>query len=239
MQKNKGIFILLCLCCYVQICFAQQINPSATETNQEINQCISVVNQVETSGNVIGQLTNDTIGQLPIGIAKRIGPSQVIIAIDSAMFLPNKALFNAYAAIDFPGSFEKIAFSARSVEFNPKGIVGGDLAKLLLVSNHRIRINPNVTLVLKSRENNYIKWNCNGFEKIHLKGYFEFSKNIILPDTSEFSNLSLDNNVTASFEIETNDLNNFITQISISPFYLKGIKDFSFSVQDATVDMSR
>ena len=99
MQKNKSIFILFCLCYYAQIYFAQQINPDTPETNQAINQCISVVNQVETSGNIIGQLTNDTIGQLPIGIAKRIGPSQVIIAIDSAMFLPNKALFNAYAAI--------------------------------------------------------------------------------------------------------------------------------------------
>lgn len=36
MQKNKGILILLLLCFFTQLYFAQEINPSAPETNPEI-----------------------------------------------------------------------------------------------------------------------------------------------------------------------------------------------------------
>ena len=193
---------------------------------------------MESKGNIVGQLNSDSLGRLPLGISKNVGASQVIIAIDSASFYVNKATFNAYAAIDFPGSADKIAFRAQNIEFNPKGIIGGDLARLVLVSNHRIRVNPNVTLVLKAYDNNYIKWNCNGFEKVHLKGYFEFSPNLILPDTSSANSVTTNSLVTASFEIETTDIHNFITQVSISPFILKNVKDVSFSIIDATVDMS-
>lgn len=219
--------------------FAQQTLPdTASQSDLLINHCVSIVNDVETKGNIIGQLDPDSLVQLPLGIAKNVGSSQVIIAIDSASFYYNKATFNAYAAIDFPGSADKIAFRAQNVEFNPKGIIGGDLARLVLVSNHRIRINPNVTLVLKAYDGNYIMWNCNGFEKIHLKGYFEFSRNIIMPDTTSSNGVGGGGVVTASFEIETNDLHNFIAQVSISPFVLKNVRDVSFSVLEATVDMS-
>lgn len=237
----KGIKFLLSLfiiVCTLEKAVAQTPPDTASQSDPLINYCISVVDDVETKGNVIGQLNLDSLGQLPLGIAKDVGGSQVIIAIDSASFFPNKATFNAYAAIDFPGSADKIAFRAQNIEFNPKGIIGGDLARLVLVSNHRIRINPNVTLVLRAYDNNYIKWNCNGFEKVHLKGYFEFSRNLIMPDTTSFNGVGTGSVVTASFEIETTDIHNFIAQVSISPFVLKNVKDISFSILEATVDMS-
>lgn len=229
------IKVLICISC---LSFSQSQLDTAAQSDPLINHCISVVNDVETKGNIIGQLNLDSLGQLPLGIAKDVGSSQVIIAIDSATFFPTRATFNAYAAIDFPGSADKIAFRAQNIEFNPKGIVGGDLARLVLVSNHRIRVNPNVTLVLKAYDNNYVKWNCNGFEKVHLKGYFEFSRSLIMPDTTSANTVGTGSVVTASFEIETTDIHNFIAQVSISPFVLKNVKDVSFSIIDATVDMS-
>jgi hypothetical protein len=231
MRKNLFLFFL-----FITTAFFAQNADTASQSDPAINHCISVVEDVESKGNIIGQLNLDSLGQLPIGIAKDIGSYQVIIAIDSSSFYPNKATFNAYAAIDFPGSADKIAFRAQNIEFNPKGIIGGDMARLVLVSNHRIRINPNVTLVLKAYDNNYVKWNCNGFEKVHLKGYFEFSKNIILPDSTSPNTVGTGDVVTASFEIETTDIHNFIAQVSISPFVLKNVKDVS--ILDATVDMS-
>lgn len=234
----KILFVFLFIIFFDRISAQTSVPDTASQSDPLINHCISVVNDVEAKGNIVGQLNLDSLGQLPLGIAKDVGSSQVIIAIDSASFYVNKATFNAYAAIDFPGSADKIAFRAQNIEFNPKGIIGGDLARLVLVSNHRIRVNPNVTLVLKAYDNNYVKWNCNGFEKIHLKGYFEFSRDIIMPDTTSSNGIGSGNVVTASFEIETTDIHNFIAQVSISPFVLKNVKDVSFSILDATVDMS-
>lgn len=216
-------------------CHAQNSTDTSSVSDPLIDQVISIVDDVETKGNIVGNLNPDSLGTLPLGIAKNIGATQYIIAIDSATFFPGRATFNAYAAIDFPGSQKKIAFRAKNIEFNPKGIIGGPNAKLVLVSNHRIRINPKVTLVLKSNDNNYVLWNCNGFEKIHLKGYFEFSRDLIIPDSSSAGTNSV---VTAAFEIETPDIHQFITQVSISPFILKGLKDVSFTISDAIVDMS-
>ncbi len=229
------LFALLFICSNKLIA---QAPDTTSQSDPLINHCISIVNDVETKGNIIGQLNLDSLGQLPLGIARDVGGSQIIIAIDSASFYANKASFNCYAAIDFPGSSDKIAFRAQNIEFNPKGIIGGNMARLLLVSNHRIRVNPNVTLVLKAYDNNYVKWNCNGFEAIHLKGYFEFSRNIIMPDTTSSNGVGTGSVVTASFEIETTDIHNFIAQVSVSPFVLKNVKDVSFSILEATVDMS-
>lgn len=214
---------------------SQTAPDTSGQSDPDINQCISVVNEVETKGNIVGNLTLDSLGTLPLGIAKKIGATEYIIAIDSAVFMPNKAMFSAYAAIDFPGSKDKVAFRARNIEFNPKGIIGGNNANLYLVSNHRIKIGPKVTLVLKANDNNYVAWNCHGFDRVHLKGYFEFSPEMIKPDTSSAGTGSC---VTAAFEIETPDLHQFIAQISVSPFIIAGVKDISFSITQAVVDMS-
>lgn len=127
---SKINFLLLIIVFFIPKYYGQNLD-TTLQSDPAINHCISVVEDVESKGNIIGQLNLDSLGQLPIGIAKDIGSYQVIIAIDSSSFYPNKATFNAYAAIDFPGSADKIAFRAQNIEFNPKGIIGGDMARLI------------------------------------------------------------------------------------------------------------
>jgi len=203
--------------------------------NPLISNVLSIVKTVEDNASFIDQLSPDSNVALPIGLIKQIGPARYIIAIDSCKFKPDGAYLNAYAAIDFPGpSGKKIAFEGKNIKFNPKGVVGGDQAKLFLVSEHSIKLNDMVTLKLKNDGRNWVEWDCNGFKAINLKGYFEFSKGKLLPDTT----LTSDRVVTASFDIHVEDLSNFVIETNITPFMVEGLKNWSFEVNSAIVDMS-
>lgn len=205
-----------------------QDNPLADEV-------FSICDKVQSEGRIASSIPDNDNASLPIGIAKTIAGTQYIIAIDSAHFFPNKALCNAFMAIDLPGTMDRIAFAAKNIAINPKGVMSSANTRLMLVSEHHITISPKVMLILKNDGNNYIEWDCNGFQTVNLKGYFEFSNTILLPDSSS---TTPNGKVIASFEIHTNDIHNFITQVSITPFTLKGLKDVSFTILDATVDLS-
>lgn len=199
-----------------------------------IDKVVSIVGDVETNNNFLDQLSPDSNVALPFGIIKQMGSVRYIIAIDSCKFRPNGAYFNAYAAIDFPGTTKKIAFEAMNIKFNPKGVVGGNQARLMLVSEHTIKINNTVSLRLVPDGNNWVEWDCGGFKAISLKGEFVFAGGKLKPDTTQ----TAEKKVRATFQIYTTDIHNFITQVNITPFTMDGLNNWSFKVTNATVDMS-
>lgn len=227
MKKALLVFhLLFCLC------YAQAQDPAFLQTPLYY-QTLGTVSKVESTNNIAGNFNPDSAVSLPFGIAKEIGVTRYIIAIDSAYFAPGKAVCNAYMALEFPGSTDKIAFAAKNIAFNSKGVIPGNNTRLALVSQHKLRMGPNLTLVLPDDGTNYVEWDCNGFKGVKLKGYFEFGNNLLVPDSS-----SGHTTVKASFDVYTNDIHNFMAQISITPFCISGLRDISFSVTDAVVDMS-
>lgn len=207
---------------------------SQSPANPLADKVITICDKVINENRIAGNFPTDSAASLPLGISKTIAGTNYVIAVDEAHFFADKAICNAYMAIDLPGTMDKIAFAATNIGINPKGVMASNNSRLMLVSEHRIRINQSVTLILPSDGSNYMEWDCNGFKSVNLKGVFEFSNSFLLPDSSS-SNSS---NVTASFEIHTDDIHNFIAQVNITPFTLKGLKDVAFSVTDATVDLS-
>lgn len=226
----NNFLIAIAILCSLSSAIAQVDSTS----NPQIDKVISVVNTVEEKSNFIDILTPDSNVTLPVGIRKQIGNVRYIIAVDSMKFRPDGAFFSAYAAIDFPGTLKKIAFEAVNIKFNPKGVVGGNMARLMLVSEHTIKINNTVSLKILPDGNNFIDWDCTGFKGISLKGKFIFSKSKLLPDSTQTN----EKTVTASFQLYTNDIHNFIAQVNMTPFTVEGLKNWSFSVTNATVDMS-
>ncbi|MBK7130977.1 MAG: hypothetical protein IPH66_16675 [Crocinitomicaceae bacterium] len=181
----------------------------------------------------VGNFNPDSMPSLPIGIAKEVGQTLVIIAIDSAYFLSDGAYFSAYMALDFPNADVPLAFAAKDIKFNPKGIIGGEQSKLMLVSEHLIDVGPNTKLLLPDDGSNYVRWSCNGFESVNLHGYFLFEDGMLSPAEG-----SGDTVVTAEFEVNVTDVHNMMAMVDFSPFVVKGMEDFSFTVSSAYVDMS-
>ncbi len=208
------------------------VSPQQTERLR----AISVISDVEENEKFISRLSSvDSMLILPKGISKKIGAVRYTIAIDSMHFKPNGAYLSAYAAIKFPGTTNPIAFGGKNLKFNPEGVIGGEQAKLMLLSDHTITINPNVKMILLGSENaNWVSWNCGGFDRIHLKGKFVFNSSKVTPDAAKTS----DPEVKATFEFEGSNLHEFICQVSITPFKITGIDDVRFEVINATVDYS-
>jgi hypothetical protein len=231
MKKLFATFLpALLLCLAYKPAFAQDTllqSPLYFET-------MGVLAKVESTNNYAGNFNTDSAATLPFGIVKEIGVARYVIAIDSALFAPGKALFSAYMALEFPGSTDKIAFAAKNIAFNPRGVIPGNNTRLALVSEHHVRMGPNLTLVLPADGSTYVEWDCNGFKGVKLKGYFEFGRNILTPDSSSTNTAT----VKASFDVYTSDIHNFIAQVNVSPFCIKGLKDVSFTATDAIVDMS-
>lgn len=210
----------------------------------DVTKVISIVNQVESKNNFIDWLIPDSTASLPFGLIKQIGNTRYVIAIDSMEFKKDAAHFSAYAALDFPGILNKIAFRGSKIKFNPSGVISGDQAKLYLVGEQYIKVNSLVTLHLFSKNQNWVEWNCGGFKAVNLSGEFLFRKAKLTPGEPEKNKLGIkgatekDSVVRATFEIYTEDIHNFIAKVSITPFQVNGLKDWSFEVTNAIVDMS-
>ena len=228
-KKRLTGLCLITLCLAIRFSFAQSdsLSPYAKKI-------IALSKKIEEQNKIVGQLDPKSMYSLPIGINKEIGSTKYIIAIDSGCFRSNGAFFNAYMAVEFPGSTSTLAFAAQNVWFNPKGVGGGPFTRLVLVSDFNIDISSDIRLHLKPDPMNYIEWDCNGFKSISLKGFFEFGKDLLYPDSSVTS----EKTVKASFQFTATDLHDFVADVSVTPFCIQGLKDFSFTVQHAGIDQS-
>lgn len=202
--------------------------------DSERNQVFNICNLVEDPSLQSDNLNIDSTASLPIGIVKIIGGVKYIIAIDSAEFTPTGAYFNAYMALDLPSSEERIAFAAKHIKFNPKGVVGGEQAKLALVSEHYINLGPKNKLHLPNDGSNYVEWDCNGFKGVNLHGDFVLDTAKLVAVTPN----GADSSVRAEFEIYSTDIHDIITNINITPFKVKGLDGFEFTINEAYVDLS-
>jgi hypothetical protein len=179
-------------------------------------------------------LTAQDLNRLPIGI---IDPSgTVVICIDSAVFGPGGATFNAYAAITIPGQKTKVCLRATNIGFGPNGLSNsGPGIELKLVSTH-VLSKPKFDLVLPGNGNNNVLFDCNGFKEANFEGYAMFKDYLFVPDPVEAPNAT---NVKATLKIEhITNLNNMVASLNITPFKIKGKEDYAFKVTDATYDMS-
>lgn len=230
-KNNKNNQFIKLKILFLSVLF-MNISALAQDTDKE--QVFEICDQVISLNNIVDNFIDDTTATLPVGIRKEIGGTIYIIAIDSAEFTPEGAYFNAYMAMQFPGADERIAFAAKHIKFNPKGVLGGEQAKLALVSEHYINMGPNNILHLPDDASNYVEWDCNGFKAVNLHGEF-------ILDTAKLQAITPvenDYSVRAEFEIHVSNLQDVMTAVNINPFKIKGLDGFEFTVSDAFMDMS-
>ncbi len=192
---------------------------------------LAIIKTVEAEGRTVDKLTAQDFTRLPVGLVKEIGGKKYVIAIDSAYQNDQGWFFTAYAVLTIPGTTEPLAFAGRGLAFNAGGLAATNSAKLVLMSEHSVEMG-HVTLELPGDGHNYVEFDCNGFKAVNMKGIFSFDKGLLLPDDS------LQRQVSATFEVHAADLNNIMVSTSVSPFQVKGLKGFSFTVKNAVLDLS-
>jgi hypothetical protein len=232
MKTIRNTLYLLSVLLFASVSsFAQ----SKTSDTAKANYVFRLWQKITDNRRLVVDLQGAAKSQLPVGIPAEVGGKTVVICVDSARLTPKGAVFNAYAAIEFPQTGQKLAFAAKDLPFNPGGIGGVSQAKLMLLSEVSFPVFNNVELHLLTDGSNFVEWDCNGFKKVHLKGEFVFSRNLLVPDSVADNGSA---QVKATFEADINDPSNFLLTTSISPFSLPQTKDLSFSVYELTADFS-
>jgi hypothetical protein len=237
MAPHKFCVFLICLLILgVGNAFAQDITNHAPVSAFE-NSIHALCKSVSENCKLTQSLTENDLADLPLGIAPQgCGSGTTIIVVDSAYRAEKGGwFFSVYASVVFPGTTKPIAFAAKNIGFNKGGLTSSTQIKLVLVSTHNIPINDDLILQLPADGHNFVEFDCNGFKTINLKGNFIFSDGLLQPDKDIAPGAT---SVTASFEINTPDLNDIKTTVNITPFKINGLDDVGFEVRNAVVDYS-
>lgn len=236
-RRSGFLFSLSCLfILFSNIVFAQT-EGSYHQVSSFENHIHSLVKQIEEDCKTTQLLTESDLADLPIGITpKSCGSGTTIIVVDSAYRTEQGGwFFSMYASVVLPGTSTPLAFAAKNIAFNEGGLASSNSAKLVLVSTHSVQVNENLRIELPGDGRNFIEFDCNGFKSVNLKGNFIFSDGFLIPDPERAPNKT---EVTASFEINTADLNNILMAVNITPFKISGLNDLSFEVKNAVADYS-
>lgn len=224
-------------------CFSQeQVSEEEKKALQDFDAIESASRYVDDLKDIEGKSYN-----LPIGIKKVVGNTPVILAISNIKIGSQFGEGSVYLKFEMPSSSadkksKNLIFGAKGIKISYNGDLVGDV-KLMLVSSHDFPLGNLGTVVFKGGGINdstgnlssetYMTIDCNGdFKGLSLSGDLIFNHSI-------FESLkSQDGVLRTSFKVAMTNLNDFLVNINIPDFRIKGVPDFVFKVTDATFDMS-
>nr|WP_320120385.1 hypothetical protein [uncultured Marinifilum sp.] len=204
-----------------------------TRDIKRMEHLIATVKKIRTESRKIQDLINSSQSfDLPLGKDQAIGDGGVTICIDSIFLTPKGGELCASALIDVPLSKRQIGFAGSRIGFNKGGFTGD--SRLMLIGNQSFKLNKNMKLVfVGDNKKTFVDWDCNGYTGMGLQGKIEFNPDILLP--ADTINKKL---VTAAFETSIKNFSDFVADVSMDPFQVKGLDGFKFRANHAVFDFS-
>lgn len=198
----------------------------------DTNYVAGIFKEIQDSGHYVSALGAHEMDHLPVGLVREINGRTYVIAIDSARFTPTGAYLNAYFKFTFPGTTRELIFGGKNIAFTPAGIGAAGTTRLVLLKDQLIALNEHVNVVFPGDGRTYVDWDCNGFKGANLSGVFEFDSQWLTPADTGVSQLK------TTLQVYVSDFNDIIAGIDLPAFHIAGLKDFSFKVRHAVVDLS-
>ena len=190
---------------------------------------------------------------LPLGLDKEIEGERYMVAIVGMRFDPERASLSAAMSFALPflpartsdGETQRIGLGASDICFHPDGLAGAGVGTLYLADpleadyapGQYFRLNnTRVTAGVVADSGTYVSWDCQGFRILHLSGKLTFDESVLKPATANGS-IAL-KPVTASFGFNVRRSGNWLAALDFSPFMIPGVDDWTFKVDQATLDFS-
>jgi len=189
---------------------------------------------------------------LPLGLDNDIEGERFTIAVVGMNFTAERALLSAAMAFPLPiisGSDNvRFGLGASDICFHPDGISAGlGTAALYLTEPYEVAYAPGQTFKLNASEINpstglvadsgtYVRWDCKGYRMLHLSGMIIFADSILERATPNGSKALKP--VNARFEFNVRRSGNWLASLDFDPFMIPGIDDWTFQVDQATLDFS-
>ncbi|MDH5398504.1 MAG: hypothetical protein OEX02_10175, partial [Cyclobacteriaceae bacterium] len=197
---------------------------------------------LESGDRLVSMISSGRPIGMPIGMDKEIEGGNFVIGIIEMEFTPTRASLMAMAQIDIPDLGEKLpAFGARDVCFSPSGF--GDEYVLYLARDHEIAADGDFRFDFKGIESgdstnaSYIQFNCNGFKCATIRGEVTFPRNVLVPENTD-GTIDETGFVTGTFSFKGCRGNNYMGEISFSPFEVPGLAGWGFAPGRAYYDWS-
>ncbi len=168
------------------------------------------------------------------------GGKGIVIALDNFKFTPTGALLNAFMQTTIPspngGKPTVLAFQLKNASFHPGGLVGE--SKLRLANNISIPFNDKINITFEKGKKTYVGWDCHGFKSMSVKGKVEFCRDLMVPIDWNKGLPKDSTYVTGFFQIQSPDPNEFIADVSVSPFEFTKLPEWTFFVDRMIFDFS-
>jgi hypothetical protein len=211
------------------------------------SQAQATMDEIERKGSYSTYLSPNDLVELPVGLKKKLGNTNVTVGVSKAKFFPEYSLLTVFCKIDLPQG-KSIFFGADSIKLSHKGgLVGkGDL---VLLGDFAIPINGgNMMLTLKGgldmktgnvNQLTYVKLECNGVKEIGITADVTFPRSLLVPLTSDLKvEPDAAKKVQGTFSTKVTDWNDILADISLPPFALKGMERVAFKLDKAIFDLS-
>ena len=218
--------------------------------NPNVNVAFKLNQIIQDENRKRGQYEMGEARDLPVGISKVMGNTEFVVAVGGITFSPTAAHMDVYLGTEMPRSGNWLSFQAQAVELFPEGF-GGETNRLLLTNDIPIRLSNAARLTLMGTEQRtFVEWDCQGFRRLGVQGEVEFCPGVISPapvakaqpnTNSERTPLPTAGGVEtvkARFETSFTDWDDFIAQITLDPFQVRGLDGFVFEVNQAYLDFS-
>jgi hypothetical protein len=209
-----------------------------TDAQQDIRDKIEATfNKVEQENRFIEFLDLTAMIELPVGIRTDLGVLRYTILIDSIVMTPKESFLYASMMFETPQG-KHIHFMGSDIKFSKTGGLTGD-GKLMLVGDYPIKLDgDNTQLIIKgSDKKTFVEFDCHGYKQLSLDASLMFSRNLLLPEGANGS-IQPEGNVAVSFTTTVTDWDDILVDVSIPKFQVKGVKDVTFSVNNAVLDFS-
>ncbi|MEO0732682.1 MAG: fibronectin type III domain-containing protein, partial [Bacteroidota bacterium] len=165
-----------------------------------------------------------------------LGEGQNRIAFYGMKFGPTAAVMSAYSAAELPLGDRVVAFGVEAVNFQPGGLQGG--SRLSLLTDVSFDWNGKMKFALKASENTFVGFDCSGITEVGLQMSVDFCREIVVPVDPATGKAATEGFVSATFTGRAPSWGEFAGQLSVSPFELPQLPGWSFTVEEALLDMA-
>ncbi|MDJ1472546.1 hypothetical protein [Xanthocytophaga flava] len=221
---------------------SQNSNPSSPENYRK---AVETFARLDQSNNFTESLSYADMNTLPMGIKQTISNIQVTIAVSDIRWETNYSELTLFAKVKIPQESKPLFFGAQGIKLSHNGDIIGD-ASLVLMGDISIPINGSTAaLTLKggfdiqtgrAKELTYVSVDCQGFKEMGISADVEFPESILTPVNEKGEPIS--GRVKGSFKTVVKDWNDLLVGISLPPFEIKGLNDFTFMLGEAIFDFS-
>ncbi|HBI80904.1 MAG TPA: hypothetical protein DDY04_02915 [Bacteroidales bacterium] len=193
----------------------------------------SLTQKVLGENKIVDMLDPAKVYTLPLGIVKEIGGVFYIIVLDNLKFTSSGAVMKAYMCLSFPGSTKKFGLVADNVKLGMNGI---EAAQLKMLKDKPIDLMGQDLLI--DADSTFVEWDCNGYKGAQLSAKLFLDESKFYKENPKTRSRITGAKVTGKIFCAVTDFNDILLSITLDPFQLSDLKDYSFYPKEVVLDLS-